>query len=452
MSRHATPGWSQAGTSGAARLPEPRAEDFDALADLFLGPGEAPSPGASAVSSGTGREPEPAGSPEVELLVLGHLPVRAPLWARQYAWELAQRSPAPVALVRLVAGTLQVEVLAPGLEPEAPMTDAAGALREAFSQAGRVLVRVDEPDEPRLARWSGASSITLLSGVDDAAVVAAYRAIKSLGPGEEGDGPGIRVAWMGCSPEASNAAMVKLERACEAFLQRPLASGGCAARIDGAQGRVLFRGPIPPGSTLEDLLGAAARESAACRARRHAARPEPGASRAGVLRLATQHDDRPDDDAWAEAGTTASGHAASTGTPASASPGAADRTPQGSGEPRPPSFASLLAGLTALPATCPDTPGVELAMDQRGGLHLLVLDDRGGASALVACRAWAGRHAPLLARACEGLSEASCAEAALHLVTRDAPSAAPLLHTPMHLHLAVPVPGGWVLAPLNRPG
>ncbi|MCC6284842.1 MAG: hypothetical protein IT439_06000 [Phycisphaerales bacterium] len=446
MSRHAAHGWNQPGASGAERLNEPRPEDFDALADLFLGPGESP---ARAAAPASGHTPEPASRLAVELLVLGHLPVRAPLWARQYAWMLAQCAPHPVALVRLAAGTLQVEVLSPGMEPDEPLADAAGALRQAFAEAGCVLLRVDEPDEPRLARWEGATTLTLLSGVDDAAVVAAYRAIKSLGPGEPEDGPDVRIAWMGCEPEAARDAMAKLERACQTFLQRPLGFAGSSARIDGAQGRVLYRGPMPAGARIEDLLSIAQCEGAAARdagARERApARPVIDPARPSVLRLANPTDDVLDDDeGWGDSAVPSPSCPASRPAPRPAP--ATEAAPA-----QPESLASLMPGLVPLPARCPDVPQVELAADAQGGLHMFALDALGGAEALAACRAWAARHGALLALACPGLSAGSCRHTAEHLVTLDAPSAAHLVHAPFHLHLGVRTPQGWVLAPLNRP-
>ncbi|MFI4897541.1 MAG: hypothetical protein ACIARR_06925, partial [Phycisphaerales bacterium JB059] len=87
-----------------------RGDEFDALADLFLGdeplgPRGVPEPRSTGTDPAPVRAPrtrtETAVKPRIEAIVLGHLPVRASIWVRQYAGSVADAVQAPVALLRV---------------------------------------------------------------------------------------------------------------------------------------------------------------------------------------------------------------------------------------------------------------------------------------------------------------------------------------------------------------
>lgn len=413
MSEQAKAGWSGAGARPRfSSIAEPAAGEFDALADLFLGPGEFGVPR----SEGAARVP-------IEAVVLGHLPVLAPAWVKQYAAHRARQLGRPVGLVRISAGQVAVEVVGDGAE------QAKGAnLGEAIaSAAGRVaawLIKTDEPGEPVIARHGAVSAITLLSGTDEAALVACYRAFKGLAP-QDAEGPGLRIAWMGSNAEKAAEAMAKLGRATQAFLSKPVEDGGCLARIDSSQSSLLYSGEGPELEAILTMLDEA--------------RPaEPVRAEAGessVLRLATGSEEEEAEEAIApemDAGSIAA-------------------APSERG------LSAHVAGLSPLSAACPDAPGVELAADGSGRLNLLcrVSGAPGeAASRLAVASAWAVKNRELLALAFPALKAHAAGVAPVkRLFTHQPKTARALLDGDVQVHvlLAVEVEGktAWACAELN---
>ena len=95
----------------------PAGAEFDALADLFLDA----TPPVSVRFAPETAQPEsretvvPAAptTPEVEALILGHLPVFGSAWVTQYAKSVAERSQKPVALLRVQAGETWLDLVLP---------------------------------------------------------------------------------------------------------------------------------------------------------------------------------------------------------------------------------------------------------------------------------------------------------------------------------------------------
>ncbi|MEZ6243638.1 MAG: hypothetical protein R3B57_11420 [Phycisphaerales bacterium] len=426
--------------------------EFDALADLFLG--DAPlAPGSPAGDDrpairATGTAPSPAPRPRVvtkphariEGIMLGHLPVRAGIWVRQYAASVADATHAPVALLRHARELTTLDLVGPGtprdIEPCETLEEAIDAARAVCS---RWIVRVDEVDEPGLTDASGIDEVTVLTGADEAAVVASYRLVKSLG-GEwdgkfgEDEGPRLRLAIMGSVAEQATAAGEKLERAARAFLRRPVQVSARVPRIGANASASIFRGQAE--TTIEDMLG---------RIRGEQKRPQ--------LRLAK------DDAAAHEVEIRYADHEA---TP---SPAPAERKPeivvrpQGGRQAAPTPerhierslpLSSLIPGLTGLEARCPKAGSVELAADDLGRLHLLASsgkDPTHPMDRLIAAAAWAREHLPLLLRAEPTLAMPSAERDegdafTLHLVTRHPKLIRPLLDADVRVHLLTEVEVG----------
>ncbi|MFI4897364.1 MAG: hypothetical protein ACIARR_06025 [Phycisphaerales bacterium JB059] len=101
------------------------------------------------------------------------------------------------------------------------------AIRDARGRCAHWVVRVDETEEPALIARDDIAEITVLTGADEAAIVASYRLMKSLASDRDrrlhdDEGPELRLAIMGSEHEQAMAAGEKLERAARAFLSRPV--------------------------------------------------------------------------------------------------------------------------------------------------------------------------------------------------------------------------------------
>jgi len=371
-------------------------EEYDALADLFLGEGAlAPEAGADGLQVGgtasRGDDPDPlhdtrteptpepepapggdpaAALPDVEMLMLGHLPVRAALWVRQYACSVATRCDERVALVRVVGGTVSIDLIN---APDARIgRDASGsgalslrgALAVACGQADRVILRVDETTEPEIIARDEIDALTLLTGADEGAIVSSYRLIKSVtGTWEQGGQigtPRLRLAVMGASGERAAQASDKLTRAVDAFLDRPIEIIDAAGRIDAT-------------ATLNLYQEDGAVENAA------------GAIIDTIVEIGC--------------GLPDAGGPEGDALPAPALDSTAPE-PRIDAPPRSEDLCALLEGVDRLVTRCPHAPGVELGVDGAGRLHL-VADDRGEDACvrLETARSWVRDHLDLILRA-----------------------------------------------------
>src|SRR5690606_23357836 len=131
-------------------------------------------------------------------------------------------------------------------------TDLLDAVRHARALAPEWIVQVDELSEAPLAADDRLSAITLLTSANEAAIIAAYRAIKGLTSaiGEESAietaapdaQPAMRIAIMGASPAEADRALARLRNACSMFLGRPLELAACVERIGPTSAATLYRG------------------------------------------------------------------------------------------------------------------------------------------------------------------------------------------------------------------
>jgi len=376
-----------------------RSADFDALTDLFLGDGPAPGPRPKRPTTVSA----PAGPAPVEVLVLGHLPVRAAPWCAQYARHLAQRDGAPVAVLRLAAGEASVDLYGSDADSEAHET-IEEALREARRVAGRWLLHADEVDQPALALDERAGAVTVLSGVNDAAVVAAYRALKGLAGASESL-ESVNLVIVGAPDDEARAAAERIINASLVFLERPIQLNGVLERIGSAPRATLFHGPCIHSAT--ELLGLLAATEPTTRRVAPVEAPEP---------------ERPRSEVIVEPRTSASA---------------------GGG----PALCSLIAGLRPMRARCPDDERTELAVDERGRLHLLRHDDETAYERLAAVLAWARRHASLLSLT--GADMKPDLAPVAHLFTQRARERRGLLDAEVRVHVVTPPSAEWTATALN---
>jgi hypothetical protein len=424
------------GASGLADLTtahQPTTGDaYDALTDLFLGPGNGGPKGAGAVATPDRPASRPAGRAPVEGLILGHLPVMASAWVMQYARSLAGASGA-VAILRIRAGEVALE-LAGGAPPAEAAPDLATAIATAAPLARAWLVQVDESAERLLASSGGLDTLTLLTGADEAAIVSAYQALKDmLAPGS---GPEVRLAIMGAAPDKGAQSAERIARTAGAFLGRKISVVACVSKIGPGRPATLFRAPLEGDANA--VLEGALRSIRAPRPA-HGLRPQVTVS-APPIPLEPQP-------------TPAS-------TPARA-PTPARQASSPPMRPEPPAQRSLaqhLPGLVPLGFVCPYAPTIELALDDTGGMHLLAGADAGpneGLAGMMAVSTWAIQHERLIELASAGVGRAldPTAPVTQHLFTADARRVRALLDAPIRLHLIAPVTvdgrRGWFCTELN---
>lgn len=472
--------------SRGIRLTGTEQHEHDTLAELFLGDasyapapmsGSAPAPGGERPRSGIERSDASSqkpvasryegsavrtmmpsdsesghdGRPIVEMVVLGHLPVRASLWVRQYACQSSRNRSETVALLRTAGESVAIDLITGGERAEIePVEDIYDAITLAKAAASRIVVRVDETAEPELLDRRGIDEVTILTGADEAAVVASYRLIKSLVATLEDRldpdaSPLLRVAVMGGAGDDIAAACTKIERACKAFIERPIEILDASGRIDAtgttsvcriersgaaseAIDALLAHSDIATGGEQGAMLrlahGAAEHEDASSDTDSERA-PEivvmPGAKQAFGRSPACEIEPKP---ALHERGgpdvptlgkTLGQGDAGFSPDLATAIrpvPKLGLRLPE------------LIEGLTPIETRCPRARGVWFACDEDGGLHAAAMDDIDDpVASLVAARAWAIDNLALLLRAEPGLAMPSAdahadAGVTLHLLTR----------------------------------
>ncbi len=380
--------------------------------------------------------------PTVEVVVLGHLPVRATLWARQYACNQAKALCEMVALVRAASGSTSVDLIDGGDEEGSisrrSFAHLDGALGAVSEDADRVILRVDEASEPELLERAEVEEITILTGADEAAVVASYRLIKTLDAmlGQRyvsGDGPKLRVAVMGGGREMALDACAKLGNAAETFLERPIEIVVGSGRIDATGTTNLYRDSVSHSAShiLDGLVRAGARAGEFSEA-------------GGVDRVVSPEPARvefPADGVEAPGPELVDAQRALDDAPTLRD-----------------GLCALIDGLYPIEARCPKAPGVELAIDDDGQLHLVVCDaDTSDAmNRLLAAQVWARNNLGLLIRAEPNLSAPSAdrdvdTDALMHLISIEPRAVREIYDTPVRIYSLARVKVGGVIAQVATP-
>jgi hypothetical protein len=424
--------------------------EYDALADLFLGDDQ-PSANTPAARPPlrlveTTEDIPPQSSPPaplpVDAVLLGSLPVYASAWITQFVRAETTRIGHPIALVRTLAGEGSVDILGldqskttPGREPT---FDAA--IEIASSLCARFILRTGETSEVDLATHEGVASVVVLTGIDEPALIAAYRTLKSLAPrwANRPSPPRVRIAAMGASAEQGRRAFEKIARAARVFLETPLEYAGHVERIEPAPSTCVFRGPTDADNDAVIRL--------VKRPRTPTQKTVPP-----VVDSGNSSEDEPQSDAQVEckpAAVIETGPDANTPAPVSPLARVDDRN----------DLVARVPGLATIPFAIPRCDGVELAADASGGLHLLALDkdDSNPTASLLAAQAWTRVNRQILAAACAtALGSAIDPEqsATLHLFTDRPKRVRHLLDADIRVHFVgiVDIGGerGWCVAELN---
>lgn len=412
-------------------------DPFDELAALFLTGPDLPAAPAQAAAP-------------VELLIVGHLPVRADLWLTPYADALA-RGHGPAAMVRLdpEQPTLQL-VRAPdasfpaGIAPVA-LGDAAAGLADTVA---RWIVRSPSSATAQELLEAGADRITVLTSVDELARVRAFERLKTLAEAARSRGvapPPVGIAVIGADQGTADDVVARLRQvAAAAGLGIDPALVACVERIDSAV-RAGDRIALAPGGleTLRSVVECLHAGAAAAPPRsRPAPPPEP------VFAHSAPPVERRDE-------TPPPPRSPAARVPPKPSMELEAKHPARAREPdqagAPVTLSHYVSGLAALPVRCPNHERVELGVDAGGRLHVIARepDMRG----LHKVRAWAIAHREIIAMACRDHWLDPSAVPVLHVFTDRPATLADLHESGLRLHVLAPVTvegrQGWYHAPLN---
>lgn len=316
-------------------------QEIEALADIFVG--DMPTP-------------QPAPSDRVVLLVEGHLPVRGALWRHAAAKLVAGVS----------GGTLldiddrQLHVVRFGDEPLEAKTlehvigsPSAGHLWMVAGFGGALGPEASDQ----------VHEIVLLTGADQAAVVGAYRAIKQIVANHTGPPLSVGIIIAGSSPAVSEDVWTRLSGTFREHLGIEATLVGVLSQLDVAAPAARVTVIMPPEGLPLLLTTLRARPTGLSSARPVSS---PALPRGGMP---------------------------VTPTP----PRAPKQAPPSMPIEAPDAAQRLPDGLRAFGTAVPIPAGVQVAIDQRGGVHLVASES--ACSDLETARQWARRHIALLAAA-----------------------------------------------------
>lgn len=379
-------------------------------------------------------------APCVEVVVLGHLPVRATLWARQYACASAKERGEVVALVRAASGTTAIDLIT-GAEAISMggSSSLELALETLHTTADRVILRVDERHEPDLLDRPEVETITVLTGADETAIVASYRLVKTIDAAlreryeDAEDGPRVRIAVMGAPEAQAIDAKSKLETAVESFIARPVEIVIGSGRIDATGTTNIFRDTRAhaAGRLIDRLVEMAHREESneydGTVAQVQTRPMQADALRGRVIDAPQQAVKEPTRENSSEIKDT--------------SPGLRD------------GLCALIEGIRPVETRCPKAPGVEMGIDDDGRLHLLVCDADCDAALerLYTAQNWSRDHLALLLRAEPGLRFPSSeqgqeSDAVMHLISQAPAALRNIYDTPVRMYALARVRLGGVIA------
>ncbi|UCD75962.1 MAG: hypothetical protein JSV91_03385 [Phycisphaerales bacterium] len=228
-------------------------DPFDELAAMFL-----TEPDAADQVRGRGQQ-----TVTIELLAVGHLPVRGGLWLTPYADAVA-REVGPTVLLRMDGEetSLQLlrgesDVLSP-LVKKQPQPTLPETVRNLGPAVSTWVLRPPTDCGPEDMVRAEADRITILSSADEAAVVAAYQLVKNLADAAERIQhplPEIALAVLGADSASAASVLDRLRRTTLQCLGVDVALVMCLTRMDAgirSAGYMRFAGR--PAPILADVV------------------------------------------------------------------------------------------------------------------------------------------------------------------------------------------------------
>ncbi len=422
---------------------------YDDLADLFLTepvesgspPDNAddvlplPFPGRAASSETRSHPTRPRVALPSQLVAMMrvNLPVIAGPWLEQAAAAIASET-GPVALIRqrgehttmdLVSGRDAQQAAAAAITGPTETLPATVARLRRIISCWVVEAQTNSPEQ--LPDWSAFDEVVLLTGADEAATVAVFAQIKAICHSARSL-PRLSLVIVGSDEDTARTSGDRIARACHDSLNCTVELRAVVRRMQPVPMRHLGR--FARHDALVETLSAtlsrpqsasapAARDAPvtattssprvtpAAASRRVALPPRlasPASADPPIAQVIPQHIEAPTHRVQVNHRAPVAGEAAPVEQGEAASSRAAVDPPAvGEQTPQPAvdrdTLVALLSDLQPLDVECPRAAGVELAFDQRGGLHVVAEDDSDAAlqRLYVACD-WAREHQTLLTR------------------------------------------------------
>ena len=422
-----------------------------------------PRPGVRTEESAPIRLADDAPASRVEAVFLGNLPGFGGPWLAQYAHFLAEQL-GPVVILNVDQDQVNLELVSSladrdwaeelGQACDVPSIDglmtAMGRLTEpGLPSIGAWLVHLPMPLDdlsmhvaPDLDRW------TLICGSDQAAAVGAYRWVKQLVECDSGfRARTVGLMVMGSEQDKSQEMAANLSETAASFLDTPVRLAGCRKRIEPVHLKVLgsYQADESLWPRITTFLADMSEES------------EP------VAETPFEPDAEPFIASVVEpVPPPLPVEVEPTATMFQTPPVQEQTVPSAETSCADPDLAQFVESVAPLEARCPYEPGMHIAIDDNGRLHLL-LWHRGLAQQVAAAmtdlakvRTWAIQHAQLLALTFQGGSIDQQSVPVVHLFTEHARTAAALVahvDADTRLHLLQRVTVGsqstWFCAALN---
>lgn len=361
----------------------------------------------------------------VELLIPAHLPVQGGLWLVPYAGRAADNGSAM--LVRMHDETIDFASIGNMPVELESCRSIETILSNIDSPVSHWIVQ-PPPDGDAVSLLHGdPDMITLLSGADQAAVVGAYRLLKSLvTAGTDQDSlPPIRIVIVGAEERAANDASSRIVQTAKHQLGITVEVGHPLPAM-GSQSKVQSQCSIPRSCNLIDLLSRLRVSGAQENCLETTERVLPEFPVEQVEEKTTPHLTEESEQNVLVEDVVVKDVIASEAK-----------------------LSSYVDGLLAIKPRCPEHTEIELALDGEGNIHLLAHADSFKETTIVA--AWANKHRDLIRMACGGIELNATGDVVQHFFTDDAVSVAELHGTGVKLHLLTEVQTGGMCVPFSTP-
>lgn len=409
--------------------------------------------------------------PEILVLLMGHLPVRAGLWRLPAVSHLFPESES-IIVARQEDGDLFLDCLGMSM---GSLGDPAGSALDRLPQDSKVVIVPDSNVAPDVLAEMAPDRVAIVTGGDQAAIVGAYSQLKNLTIDQDMT---IELIIAGSSPETVGDTATRLIDAASRHLKRKIRFTGAIAKIEADTvqsssysvpahegGLLELTRRVRRGPTMERILGVDPTG-------RRVVSTGPMVDSIPVASFTPSMfdpDSMVDEPVVAELESDCNRllplqptvSASSPERPATIEPQPkssfqVDIEPVATAVEEVSGTSVLLSwhipGLRTLPVHCPMCKSMELAMDDSGDLHLLARDS--DVSSIPAVQKWIREHHHLLQMAMPGARFEHHESIPIHVLGQDVDVLCGLRGTGWHPHLLVRVdhanPEGWAQVSLEN--
>ncbi len=363
----------------------------------------------------------------VELLIPAHLPVQGGLWLVPYAGRAAEQD--NVMLVRMHDETIDFASIGNTpieLESCRSLESMFSNLDTTDSAISHWIVQPPADSDAVSLLHGDPDVITLLSGADQAAVVGAYRLLKSFvtAAKDQDDLPPIRIVIVGAEERAANDASSRIVQTAKHQLGIQVEVGHPLPAM-GSQSKVQSQCSIPRSCNLIDLLSRLRTNSTPEDVLETTERITPEMPVERVEEVTPVFSEESEQEVLNKEPIVEESITKEA------------------------SLTSYVEGLLSIKPRCPEHEEIEIAIDSHGVLHVLAHADAFRETTIVT--AWINKHRDLISMACGGIELSTTSGTVQHFFTDDAVSVAELHGTGVKLHLLTEVQTHDTCVPFSTP-